>query len=283
MSWVIYLLISIILISFNGLFHRSILKDDSSSPQAQMIAFLGLDGFIAVLLALFQGKLNLNFPLFLFWNFIILIILLTPAYLCKYRAYQLIGASEVVVFSVTGRLWNIIGAVFFLGEKITIQIIFGAILILAGVMISRYEKGEFTFNKGLLLVLFSAFLFGMGDINGYYILKNYDSTNYLIYSSYLPVIALLLLQPDSYKKLKYYYHKVRFAKILLLSLFDSFGMLFLFLAYQNGGKASIISPLRATSIILTTVLAIIILKEKDNVKNKLVGVFVAVIGVILLI
>ncbi len=283
MTWYLYLAISIILISFNGLFHRSLLKDDDSNPQAQTIVFLGMGGIIAIVIAVIQGKLNLLFPLELTWNFLLLILMLTPAYLLKYRSYQLIGASEVVMFSVTGRLWNVVGAYFFLNEAITIKIIIGAVLILVGVMLTRYEKKKFVLNKGVGIVLLASFLFGLGDINGYHILKSYDSTNFLIYSELLPVFALLLIQPKAIKKISYYFHKGRSIKILLLSLCDAFGMLSLYLAYQAGGNASIIGPLRATSIILTTVLAILILKERNNIKNKLIGSIIAVAGVILLI
>ncbi len=168
MSWYLYLIISILLISCNGLFHRSLLKDDDSSPQAQTIVFLGFGGIIAIVIAVIQGKLSLFFPLGLTWNFLLLILMLTPAYLLKYRPYQLIGASEVVMFSVTGRLWTVIGAYFFLHEVITLKIIMGAILILAGVMLTRYEKKKFVLNKGVGIVLLASFLFGLGDINGYF-------------------------------------------------------------------------------------------------------------------
>lgn len=282
MPWQIYLVVSIVLISFNGLFHRSLLKDDDSSPQAQTIVFLGLGGIIAVIIALAQGKLNLFFSPNLILNFLLLILLLTPAYLLRYRAFQLIGASEVVLFSVTGRLWNVIGASLFLHETVTPKIILGALLILIGVMVTRFEKRKFVINKGIIFVLIASFLFGIGDINGFFILKTYDSTNFLIYSEFLPVIALLLLQPKAIKKLRYYFHKDKAIKISLLSACDALGMLALYLAYQNGGSASIIGPLRATSTILTTVLAITILKERNNIQNKLIGSVVAVLGVVLL-
>lgn len=281
--WQIYLLISVVFISCNGLFHRSLLKDDNSSPQAQTIAFLGLGGAIAVIIALLQGKLNLFFAPSLTLNFLLLALLLTPAYLLKYRAFQLIGASEVVMFSVTGRLWNVLGAYIFLHEAITIRIIFGAILILFGVMLTRYEQRKFIINKGIIFVLISSFLFGISDINGFYILKTYDSTNFLIYTEFIPVISLLLLQPKTIHKLRYYFHKEKATKISLLSLCDAFGMLALYLAYQAGGNASIIGPLRATSIVITTVLAIFILKERKNIPNKLVGSIIAVVGVALLL
>ncbi|QQS38386.1 DMT family transporter [Candidatus Woesebacteria bacterium] len=283
MSWQIYLTISIFLISCNSLLHRSLLKDENSSPQAQTIVFLGLGGIIAIVIALAQHKLNLFFSPLLIWNFLLLIVLLTPAFLLKYRAFQLIGASEVVMFSVTGRLWNVIGANLFLHEAITPKIVLGAILILCGAMLTRFEKKNFTINKGVILVLFSAIFFGFNDINDYFILQKFDSTNYLIYSYLLPVFALTFLQPQSLKKIRYYFRKDRAFKVLLLSLCDTLGMLSLYLAYQTGKNVAVIGPLRSTSIIITVVLAILFLKERNNIANKLIGSLVAVAGVILLL
>jgi uncharacterized membrane protein len=259
------------------------LKDDDSSPQGQTIVFLGLGGLISIIIAVVQNKLNLRFSPTLIWNFVLLIALLTPAYLLKYHSYQLMGASEVVMFSVTGRLWNVVGAYIFLHETITLKMIAGALLILSGAMLTRYEKKKFTINKGVAFVLISSFLFGMGDINGFFVLQNYDSTNFLIYSYLLPVIALLLLQPTSFKRIKYYFRKDRAIKVVLLSLCDTFGMLSLYLAYQSGRNAAVIGPLRSTSIIVTVVLAILILKERNNLRNKLIGSVLAVAGVMLLV
>ena len=283
MLWLVYLAISVLLLSFNGLFHRSLLKDDGSSPQAQTILFLGLGGMIAIFITMIQGKLNLSFSPVLLWNFLLLILLLTPAYLLKYHGYKLIGASEVVMLSVTGRLWNVFGAWLFLHETITLQTVVGALLILGGAMLTRYEQGKFSWNKGIILVLISAALFGFGDINGFYILRSYDSSNFLIYSYLLPVAALLLIQPQTVRKLQYYFHKGRALKMGLLSLCDSLGMLTLYLAYQAGGKASIIGPLRSTNIIITVLLAAVVLHERGNLKNKLLGTVLAVVGVILLL
>lgn len=283
MTWQIYLLISIVLISCNGLFHRSLLKDAGSSPPAQTIAFLGLGGITAFLVTLFQGKLNLFFSPLLIWNFILLIALYTPAFLFKYRAYQLIGASEIAILAVTGRLWNIAGAAIFLHEVITPKIIIGAFLVLVGVVLTRFEKRKITLNFGVVLVLASAFLFGMGEVNGYYILQSYDSANFLIYSYLLPVFVLMLVQPQSIKKISYYFRKDRAIKVVLLSLCDTLGMLTLYLAYQAGHNAAVISPLRSTSLAVTVILAMIFLGERKNVLNKLVGATISVLGVVILL
>lgn len=259
------------------------MKGDNASPRAQTVVFLGLGGIIAFVLAFVRGSLHLAIPVSLTLNFLLLILLATPAYLLSYRAYQLIGASEVALLLSTGRLWNVVGAAFFLHEALTLQHIVGAIIVLLGVAIVLYDKKKFSLNKGALFVLVAAFLFGMNDINGYYILKSFDATNFLIYSEFLPVIALFVLQPTLVKKLTYYFQKDKALKVSLLALGDAFGMLTLFLAYQAGGKASVIGPLSATRVLVTTVLAVVILKERNNITNKLIGAVVAVVGVILLL
>lgn len=283
MSWQIYLTVSIVLLSCNGLFHRTLLKDEDSSTQAQTILFLSLGGVMAIIIAWVQGKLNLRFPVEILPNLIILMALLTPAYLLKYRGFQLIGASEVVMFSMTGRLWSVIGAVFFLHENLTVKMILGIILIIGGVMFTRYENRMFVYNKGIGVVLLSAALAGIGDINGFYILNSYDPSNYLIYFYLLPVLTLICIQPKSILKLKYYFRKDRAIKMGILSLCDTFGMLTLYMAYQAGGQASVITPLKSLSILVTVMLAAIILKERDNMRNKLAGIVVAICGVFLLL
>jgi len=282
MSWQVYLTISIILLSCNGLFHRSLLKDEDSSTQAQTLLFLGLGGFMATIIALVQGKLNLRFPPEIWPNLLLLMALLTPAYLLKYRGFQLIGASEVVMFSMTGRLWSVIGATLFLQEVLTVKMIIGILLIIGGVMLTRYEKKTFAFNKGVGIVLLSAALAGIGDINGFYILRSYDPSNYLIYFYLLPVLTLLCIKPKSILKIKYYFRRDRALKMGLLSLCDTFGMLALYLAYQAGGRATIIAPLKSLSILVTVILSAVILKERQNMGNKVIGAIVAIGGVFLL-
>lgn len=259
------------------------MKDDKSNPQAQTIVFLGLGGMIALFVAILRGNLHLAFPLSLSWNFILLILLSTPAYLLTYRAYQLIGASEVVLFLATGRLWNVIGASLFLHETITFNKVIGAVIILIGIAIVLYDKRKFTFNKGIIFALLAAFLFGMSDINGFYILKTFDATNFLIYAEFLPVFVLLLLQPKIIKKISYYFQTDKAIKASLLSLCDALGSLALFLSYQTGGKASVIGPLSATRVIVTVILAMFILQERNNITNRIIGAIVTVVGVILLL
>jgi drug/metabolite transporter (DMT)-like permease len=225
----------------------------------------------------------LEFPSPLIANFLILAVFGTIAYILKYRGFQLISASEVVIFSTTSKLWNVVGAALFLHEAVTVQKMLGTLIILAGIAVTMYVNKKFVVNKGIVVVLIGAVLFGLTDINGYFILQSMDASNYQIYFYLVPVLALLLAQPHIIKKISYYFKLDRSLKVTALAIFDTLGMLTLFAAYQAGGKASILGPLSATKIIVTVVLAILFLKERDNIPRKLIGAVITVFGVILLL
>ena len=259
------------------------MKDDDSSAVAQTIVFMGIEGFIAIIIAVSRGKLQLSVPPGLIINFIIIAVFMTLAYVLKYRGFKLLNASEVSIFSSTSKMWNLVGAAIFLHEAVTLQRVLGAIVILLGIAITIYINKKFQVNKGILFVLLGAILFGLTDINGYYILQRMDASNYQIYASFLPVFTLLLFMPRSIKKIPYYFKVDRTIKVGLLSLCDTFGMLALFFAYQAGGQASVIGPLSATKIIITVFLAMLFLRERSHMTNKILGAIVSVAGVILLL
>lgn len=282
MSWQILLVISIVFLSFNGLFHKSLLKSDND-PRAQVIVFWGLGGVISIFIALLRGKLQLEFPPSLFINFLILASFATAAGVLKYRGFQLISASEVVIFATTSKFWNVIGASVFLHEEITVRKIIGTIIILIGIAVTMYVDKKLKMNKGIFFVLLAALLMGLSDISGYYILRTLDASSYQIYFYLLPVFTLLLVQPSTIKKISYYFKLDRAIKVTTLAIFDTLGMLALFFAYKAGGKASVIGPLSATKVIVTVILAIIFLKERTNIIRVLAGAAITVIGVILLL
>lgn len=283
MSWGIYLAVSVFLVSLNGLWHKSLLRAGDSDPKAQAIVFLSIGGVLAILIALLRGTFHPAFPSFLLGNFLIVAIFSTLAFIFCYQAYKLIGASEIAILLATGSLWRVMGAMVFLHERPTSIQIIGAIVILIGTTIALYNKKKFPLNRGTMLVLVAAFFFALSDTSGYRILQTMDASSYQIYTQFLPVVLLLLLYPKTIKKIGYYFTKERGIKMMFLSFGDVIAMLALFFAYQAGGKASIISPLSATRVILTVLLAALFLGERENMRNKLLGAVTTVVGIMLLV
>ncbi|PWU23695.1 hypothetical protein C5B42_02190 [Candidatus Cerribacteria bacterium 'Amazon FNV 2010 28 9'] len=283
MPWQLYLIASIFFISLNGLWHKSLMKGDNSDPKAQTVVFLSVGGIFVLLLSLLQGGIHLQFSPSLLANFAIVGVFSTIAYVLSYRAYQLIGAGEIAIFLSTGRLWTVIGAALFLHEVLTPIHILGTLIILLGIAIALYDQKKFKLNQGVVLVLIAGFLNGCSDVSGYHILQSMDAPTYQVIVQFLPVLLILMFFPKTIKKIKYYCTNERALKMTLLGIGDALGMLSLYLAYQAGGKASIISPLSATRVILTVALAALFLHERDRLGNKLIGAVITIVGVMFLL
>ena len=277
-----FLLMSILFTSFNGLLHRTVMKRQNANPITQTIVFATLGSMFAFLVSLYKG---FHFPNFttLFPNFFLLTILLTLAPFCLFRAYNLTKASEVGILLSSQRLWTVLASFVFLGEIATPKKILGTLFILLGVGVVSWKKHRIRFTQGELFALLAALLYGLSFVNAFYILQSYDAPSFEVVSNLLPVMTLLLLFPQAIKKMNFYRNPRNFLPVSLAALFDALAAICLYIAYQYGRNASQISPLSSTSLIFTVFLAAIFLRERDNLLNKLTGAIITVFGVILLL
>ena len=283
MSWQLLISISILLFSFNGLFHRTLMKEENSDPIAQTIAFYGLGGIFIILLLAFRGGFQYqpilhNIPLILVYT-----VFATAAPVLAFKALKSIGTSENSILSSSARLWVVLGAFFFLHEPFSMQKIVGTVVILGGIIISQWRKEKIDINKGMFYALIAAVAYAIAETISYDLLRSFNVLSYSVLSCFLPVIALIILMPRSLRKLSFYRKPSRAINISIVSVNDTIGTVCVFLAYQVGRNAAQIGPLLATQTILSVILAILILKERDHMVNKIIGAVVVVIGVVLLI
>lgn len=283
MSWQLLVGLSVLLFSFNGLFHRTLMKEENSDPIAQTIAFYGLGGIMALAITFFRGGFHYQIPLSEIPLFFLFTIFATAAPVLAFKTLKLIGASENSILSASTRLWAVFGAFIFLHEVFSVQKVIGTVIILTGIVIAQWKKEKFVFNNGTLFALLAAFAYAVTEIISFYILRNFDVPSFSVYSCFLPVIALLIVMPKSFKKLSFYRKPKRAINISIVSINDTVGTILLFFAYQVGRNAAQIGPLMATQTILAVILGILILKERENMHNKMLGAIVVVAGVMLVI
>ncbi len=179
-----------------------------------------------------------------------------------------------------GIAWSIF---IILREGFSIQKLVGTVVILIGIAIAQWKNQKFVVNEGVLFALLAAFSFAITETVSYIILREFDATSFIVYANWLPMIALLLIRPKTFKKLTFYLKRKNAVNISLVSLSDVFASLFLFLAYQVGRNASQIGPLMAIPTLLIVFLAVIILKERKFIPQKILGGMFAVVGTILLL
>lgn len=280
--WELFLLASIFFSSVNGLFHRVVMKQEDANPISQTVVFASLAGIFAFIISLYHG---FHFPnlIALYPNFLLMIVLIVGGHICFFKAMKTTEASEVGIILSTQRLWTVIASFMFLSEKPTFFNIFGTILILVGVSIVMWKKHKLHLGQGELFTLFAALFYGLSYVNAFYILRSYDAPSFEVIGNFLPVLAILLLFPKVTKQLTFYKKQRNFLNVSFAALFDALSAISLYIAYQLGRNASQISPLSATSLIITVILATIFLKERNNLFQKLLGAGIVIIGAILIL
>jgi drug/metabolite transporter (DMT)-like permease len=283
MSWQLLVGLGVLLYSINGLLHRTIMKYDKSDAYAQAFVFTGLASLFFFIAMLFRGGFVSSPSLCQLLLFVLTAFLSSIGIGFYFMGFKSIGASEHTIILTSSRLWLMLGAILLLQESLTIAKLTGTVAILFGVVLAEWRGRTFVFNKGAVYVLLAAFFLASSETVSFYIVRNFDVLSYMFYSSVLVTSMLLIFRPKVVKKLPFYLKPRRALNICTTSINAALANVLGFTAYQVGRNALQISPIMATQTILTVLLAIIILKERDHMVQKILGSLAAVIGTILLL
>ncbi|MFH0749410.1 MAG: EamA family transporter [Candidatus Gottesmanbacteria bacterium] len=284
MTWQVFVCLAVLLYSVNGLLHRVLMKQTHSDAYAQAVVFNGLTGLFSLIILLFQN--NFHFYVLSVQQLVLLIpvvICVSVATVCTFKGLKLIEVSEHTILLTTSKVWLIIGTLVILQERFTSLKLFGAIIVLVGVFIAEWRNRKFVFNTGAIYVLIAAFLYATGEVLSFYILRNLDAIPFMVYTSFFGLILLLAMKPSIIRKLSFYIQPKFGLNIIAVSVNDTLATLCVFLAYQVGRNALQIGPLMATQTIVTVILALFILHERDFMKQKILGAVTVVVGTVLLI
>jgi len=280
MVWFIYAVISIVFISFASLLQRILMKDEESDPVSYSIVFQLLAALLAGVFVFFKGFEMLPikaYPL----NFLLEAVLYAFSTLFTFKALKTIQASQAVIIVSFSCVVTVIFSAIFLREILTFQRLAGTLLIIVSVvLVSRLKS--FSINRGILYALGAAVFSGLAVVNDTYLLRFSDAVSYTPIAFLLPGILLLLFYPKSVKKFKSFLKPKVAKNMILLSLFWVTSAIAFYLAIGKGALASQISPISQSKVILTVLLAVIFLKEKDNLLIKSLGAVLTMAGVLMI-
>jgi drug/metabolite transporter (DMT)-like permease len=283
MSWQLLTLIAVLVFSSSTVLHRILMKDRAFDPYTQTIVMYGLAGIGSLMLSLYLGRFHYQVTTNQFLLFIPLACFISGGSVLLFKGLQTLGASESSILKSVQNLWVVIGAFILLGEPFSMMKVAGTIVIMLGICIALWKRNQLTFGRGSLLVIISTLLYSSSDLLSLYFVRDFDPLSLLVYISFLPVIVLLILKPKTVKKIPFYFKPRRALVIVVLSLIDIVGTLSVDMAYQVGRNAAQIGPLMGTITIVSVLIAIIFLKERDNMRNKLIGALIVVVGVWMLL
>ena len=280
MNWFWLLIISVFVVSFANILQKSLMKNDKSDPISYSIFFAFLLGVCNLVVALIYGfhipALNISFIFLpmsaLLWG---------VGTIFYFKSLQILESSEVVILSSGRSLITITASLLFLGEVFNVQKLLGTAIILISIfMVANIKKG-FKFNRGLYYLLGMVLCFGMAVIFDVVNLRNFEPLSYLAIANFLIVIILLIIFPKSLKNWKGFAKPDFLKKMLPLGILSTSQAILYYFALAKG-PASQIAPISQAQVIVTLLLAVILLKERDHLVKKALAAVLVTIGVILL-
>lgn len=199
-----------------------------------------------------------------------------------FHAMKLLEVSQVETIATTRSIWVMVLGILFFQESFSYSKFTGVFLIFLGLAIVYWDKGKFkSFEKPHFYTLAYAVM-----ISGAYALDKY-ALNYFSVGLYqviiytIPAFFIIIFMPGTFAKIKPLMKPQKSTYfILLCCCFQMVSTLALYRAYQIGGELSVVGPLTQLTTVFTILTGIIFLKERWNLKKKIWGVSLALLGVL---
>jgi len=279
-NWILYTLTYAI---FTGFFQCSKKKAVEKNSIYEVLAIFSTIAFLFASLTS-KNVFNIGFtPLIIVFIKSIIIVI---AWILSLNAIQKMPISLYSVINLSKIIFSIIMSLVFLGEKLTVLIIVGAIIIILGLFlvnkVSNVKSEKETTFKTILILLAACLLNSISAIIDKQVLKYINPMQLQFWFLFFLAIcywAILLLKNKKidFKNIKKNYW-IFFAAICL-TVADRF----LFKANQiPESKVSIMTLIKQISVIEGIILGKIVFNEK-NIFKKLLCSFLIIIGIVLTI
>ena len=280
MAWQLLTAISVITFSISVLLRRLLLHNDKSDPLAYVIIFQGMVGVLTGIYALIHGFHSPDFGKYWF-AILVTVSLYAAAHVVSTRAFQQLEASVFSVLFASSAIWTMVAGLFLFNDHITLTQLAGVVLVFVSVGILVERKG-LKIGTSTLLGLLTGMLFGLATAGWTYVGRHSDVPSWTALSFLAPSLIVLAIKPKSVLKMKPFLSGKLLSRMVLLGVIFSVSSLASLLAYTKG-NVNLVATLQQTGIIVTTLLAVIFLHEREKLWRKGIAATVCFIAVILIV
>ena len=192
--------------------------------------------------------------------------------------------SQVETIGTSRSIWMMLIGIIAFEEVITLSKVIGICLIIAAIITVYARKDALIgLGKNQFLVLLYAMVISICYALDKYALGYFSLVLFQVLIFTIPSFMIGIFFPASVKKIIPMFKTKRNAILMLVCFFvQAVSVLALYRAYQIGGQLSIVGPIAQTTTIVTITAGIIILREFWNLKKKIMGIVMALLGVIFL-
>ena len=247
-------------------------------------------GALTILLELFTGIFSLlMMPLFAFkfslsLNTIITLLIVVCIYAITDRLNtEARYGLETSTFSMVKRLSTVFMIIFgfiFLKEKLILNKILGATIIIIANIILTYNKGKFEINKYLGMAILAQFLFAIAMVINVDLSDHFNLAFYTWITVTLPAILIALVGRHKPKAIIKEFKRYNKTKFLIASSSWALMLNSSIRAYQLG-SITIVAALLSLTPILNSLAELIINKNTNRIIQKIIISILLILGVIL--
>lgn len=175
----------------------------------------------------------------------------------------------------------IIFGIIFMKEKIVLNKILGASLIILANILLAFNKGKFEINKYFIMSVFANFLFAIAMIINVNISNEFNIALYTFMTTFIPAIILFAFNKFKIKDLKKEFNLYNKKNFVLVAFFWSLMLISSVKAYEYGNIVIVATFLTLTAILNAIVELSFDKDRKKFLKKFLVGILI-IIGIILI-
>lgn len=276
--WGYYLAVSIIGQSLANIFGRVVMRDAQKNTWAYSALSQILTGLCIGAYALWNGFVMP--PLLELWPWMVFLVIFNViCNLALYEALRTAEASIFTIFSSSRIIISMIAAVFVLNEALTLPRLLGALIIIFAIGLALVTHFKIKREKWMLPATIYVITSGLVFIGDARVVAESDVASYMVFAFILPGLATLMLKPKVLPEMISLVKSREIFAMLVYSVAYGIMAVTLWLAYQSGGDASQIAPIRQTAVILTVIIAITFLRERTHMYRKIVAAFLAMFAV----
>ncbi len=273
--WVILYLLAEVIFAFN---FKKANKNMKNAGSLTILLELCTGIFSLLMIPVFEFKFSPSISSLLILLIVIFIYAATDRLNIEAR-YGL----ETSTFSTLKRLSTVFLIIFgflFLKEKIVLNKILGAIIIILANIILIYNKGKFEINKYFIMSVIANFLFAIAMIINVDIANNFNLAFYTYITVTGPAFLILLFEKHSINELKNefnLYNKINF----FIAAFCWCLMLNSSIRAFQLGSVIVVASLFSITPILNSLVELIIYHNKEKIIKKIIISLLLILGVIL--
>lgn len=279
MNWLILALLSSFFFSLYSLLAR-VLSVKSKDPRAFSLVYNLICSVIVLILWLIEGESLRTIDIRIFLMTFVAITLWGLFNRVEFYSQKYMESSLRTIISKTSELVTFLAAIILLGESITLKKVLAVILILGACVIVLLKKSKKLNKKGLVYTLLTSVFLGLAwtmdkQVSGYYHISFYVLLTYSLSSIYIvffPTIPLKAIR-DEFKQANW--------KVIILAIINVMAYYTLVSAFSVGEASKVILILASRSVFVILA-GIFILKEKSDVRKKIIAGVLVTLGILLL-